>query len=227
MPAPPLRRARWLHVAIHAAALAPLTALTWLFLQDRLGPAPVVALVRGLGRYALLFLLLSLVPTAIRIVTGLLGLNQTTAPSPLPRGRSHHRIPPWALSFARATLGLYAFKYAALHLLAFAGLDYRFNLPLIATTILQSRREIVGLAAFLILALLALTSIPQLMRALGKYWKPLHRLVYVAAALVVLHYAWNYKELRTWPVAAGIALLTLLAARLPLIARSPNQRRRP
>lgn len=204
MPQPPRRNARWPRISIHTAALLPLAMLTWLFLRDQLGPAPISTLIRQLGRYALLLLLLSLVPTAIRVITGV-------------------SFPP----YTRRALGLYAFLYTSLHLLAFAGLDYRFNLPLIATAILQSRREIVGLAAFLILALLALTSVPSLMSILGRRWKALHRLVYVAAALVVLHYTWNYKESRTWPTLAAVALFVLLAARLPLIAALLNRQKRP
>lgn len=190
------RNEGWLRIVIHAAALIPPVVLIWLFVEDRLGPVPVAAMVRWLGRYALGLLLLSLVPTAIRKVTGFGGLTRV-----------------------RRTLGLYAFLYAVLHLLAFAGLDYRFNLRLIVITITQSRREIVGLSALLILALLALTSVPGVTRALGKYWKPLHRLVYVAAGLVVMHYAWNYKEFRTWPLVAGATLFLLLLARLPPVAR--------
>lgn len=196
------RNVHWLQIATHVAALTPLVVLIWMFWQDQLGPVPVAAVIRRLGRYALVLLLLSLVPTAIRILTG---FGQVV------------RI--------RRTLGLYAFLYAALHFLAFAGLDYRFDLGLIVTTILESRREILGLAALLILAVLALTSIRSLMRRLGKSWRTLHRLVYAAAALVVLHYLWNYKELRAWPVVTGVALLLLLALRLPPMARLLSRRR--
>jgi sulfoxide reductase heme-binding subunit YedZ len=64
------------------------------------------------------------------------------------------------------------------------------------------------------------------MVSLGKTWKYLHRLVYLAGALVVLHYVWNYKEFRIWPLLAGAALLVLLAARLPPIADRLRRLRR-
>lgn len=197
------RTRRWLQVLVHVGALAPLAILTWMYWQGQLGPVPVAAVTRRLGRYALVLLLLSLVPTVVRMVTGV-----------------------GAAVRYRRTLGLYAFLYAALHVLAFAGLDYGFNLSLLATVVLESRREVVGLAALLILALLAVTSIRSLMRQMGRYWKPIHRLVYAAGALVVLHYVWNYKELRGWPVAAGAALLLLLVARLPPVASFLERRRR-
>jgi sulfoxide reductase heme-binding subunit YedZ len=182
----------------HVGALAPLAVLAWLFCQDRLGPVPVAAVTRRLGRYALVLLLLSLVPTVVRRAISISGFL---------------RVRRW--------LGLYAFLYATLHVMAFAGLDYGFDIDLIVRAILDSRREIVGLVALGILGLLALTSIRGLMKRLGRAWKPLHRLVYAAAGLVVLHYVWNYKELRAWPIVAGVSLLLLLAARLL------EQRRRP
>ncbi|MFW6136374.1 MAG: sulfite oxidase heme-binding subunit YedZ [Chloroflexota bacterium] len=189
------RDIRWIHIVTHIGALTPLASLAWMFWQDQLGPAPVAAVIRLLGRYALALLLLSLVPTVIRTVTGF-----------------------GVVMRVRRTLGLYAFLYTALHFLAFAGLDYRFDLGLIATTVAESRREMVGLAALAILAALALTSIGGVRKRLGRFWKPLHRLVYVAGGLVVLHTIWNYKELRTWPALAGGALVVLLAARVPAIA---------
>jgi sulfoxide reductase heme-binding subunit YedZ len=186
------RHVRWLQATTHLGALMPLAVLVWMFWERQLGPDPIGETIRRTGRYALVFLILSLVPTAVRTITGYGGLLRV-----------------------RRALGLYAFLYAALHALAFAGLDYGFEFGLILQAIGEGRREIVGLAALAILTALALTSIPGLMRCLGRYWKPLHRLVYLAGGLVVLHYVWNYKEFRAGPTLAGMALVLLLAARLP------------
>ncbi|MEA3376318.1 MAG: ferric reductase-like transmembrane domain-containing protein [Chloroflexota bacterium] len=158
------RDVRWLQAVTHIGALTPLAALAWMVWQDQLGPAPVATVIRLLGRYALALLLLSLVPTVIRTVTGF-----------------------GAVMRVRRTLGLYAFLYATLHFLAFAGLDYGFDVGLMARTVAESRREMVGLGALAILGLLALTSIRGVMKRLGKAWKPVHRMVYVAGGLVVLH----------------------------------------
>ncbi len=181
-----------LALAVHVGALTPLAVLAWMAWRNALGPVPIAAVTRLLGRYALAMLLLSLLPTAVGIVTGCRSL-----------------IP------LRRNLGLYAFLYATLHVMAFIGLDYGFQLRLVATVVAESRRELVGAAGFLILTLLAVTSIPGLMRRLGKTWRYLHRLVYLAVLLVVLHYLWNYKELRAWPVATGAMGLLLLLVRLP------------
>jgi sulfoxide reductase heme-binding subunit YedZ len=186
------RHVRWLRVTTHFGALMPLAVLMWMLWKGRLGPDPIGEAIRRTGRYALVFLILSLVPTAVRTITGYGGLLRV-----------------------RRALGLYAFLYTVLHALAFAGLDYGFDFELILQAIGEGRREIVGLAALAILTALALTSIPGLMRRLGRYWKPLHRLVYLAGGLVVLHYVWNYKEFRAWPTLAGVALVLLLAARVP------------
>lgn len=189
------RSVRWLKVVTHVGALTPLAALAWMFWQDQLGPIPVKAVIRLLGRYALAFLLLSLIPTVVRTVTGFGEIMRLRRP-----------------------LGLYAFFYAALHFLAFVGLDFGFRVGLIVTTILQSRREIIGVVALGILALLALTSVRSLMKELGKTWKTVHRLVYAAGVLVVFHTIWNYKEWRVWPAVAGGVLGLLLVARVPAVA---------
>lgn len=190
------RMERWLQILIHLGAWLPLATLAWMAWQGHLGPVPVEAATRLLGRYALALLLLSLLPTAIRIVTGIS-----------------------AAARFRKPLGLYAFFYALLHVLVFVGLDYGFAFGLLATVVLQSRRDFVGLVAFAILVVLALTSIPGVAKRLGKRWRRIHRLVYLAAGLVMLHAIWNYKELRPWPLIAGAMLLVLLVVRLPPVAR--------
>jgi sulfoxide reductase heme-binding subunit YedZ len=197
------RKGQWLQIATHIGALMPLALLVWAFWRGRLGPVPIAAVIRRTGRYALILLILSLVPTVAVMITG------------------YRR-----LAYVRRWLGLYAFAYSALHFLAFAGLDYGFRLGLIARAIVEGRREIVGLVALTILGLLALTSIRAVMIRLGRTWRRLHRLVYLAGALVALHYVWNYKELRVCPALAGVGLLILLAARLPPIADRLRRLRR-
>jgi len=194
----------WLKVATHVAALVPLALSGWAFWRDRLGADPIGLLTRRTGRWAIAFLLLSLLPTFVRTLTGFRGL--------LP---------------VRRTLGLYAFFYAGLHFLIFVGLDYQFDGRLIWQAIREGRRVIAGLVAGLILVPLALTSTRGWIRRLGKNWKWLHRLVYLAAILAVLHYAWSFKELRVAPLAAGAVLLLLLAARLPPVARALARGQRP
>lgn len=119
---------------------------------------------------------------------------------------------------ARKPLGLYAFLYAALHLLNFIGMDYGFSLrAFLDDALLQKRYMIVGFAAFLILLPLAITSTKGWMKRLGRNWKRLHQLVYAAGIFAVLHYLWLVKIDITWPLIYGAILAILLVLRLPVI----------
>jgi sulfoxide reductase heme-binding subunit YedZ len=190
---------RWrtlvLRVLVHGTALALLVGLAWAYWRGLLGPDPVGELTRRTGRYAIVFLLLSLVPT-IAATLGFRGL----------------------LSVRRA-LGLYAFFFAVVHMVVFVGVDYAFNPAQLARAIREGPRALAGIATLLLLLPLAVTSTNAWRRRLGKNWKRLHRLVYLAAVLDVVHYAWNFKELRLLPVLAGVALVVLLTVRLPPVAR--------
>ncbi len=120
---------------------------------------------------------------------------------------------------ARKPLGLYAALYALLHFLVFAGLDYRFNLEFLLPAITDQVSVLLGLAALLILTLLAFTSTRGWQRRLGKGWKRLQRLVYAAAILIAAHVMWVRKS----PLEASgylLLLTVLLIFRLPPIRRS-------
>jgi sulfoxide reductase heme-binding subunit YedZ len=200
---------RALKITTHIAALAPLAMLVWAFRQGQLGADPVGEAIRRTGRYAIAFILISLLPTAVRIVSGYRGL--------LP---------------VRRALGLYAFGYAALHFAAFARFDYGLDVQLIWQAIRQGPREIVGLVALGLLLPLAITSTDGWIRRLGPWWRRLHRLVYVAGILAVWHHVWAAKELRAVPILTGVVLGILLVLRLSpirqLLSRlHPRRRQKP
>ncbi len=187
-------RLKWvnrLRLATHLVSLAPLVALLWAAWRGQLGADPIGEATRRAGRYALIWLLLSLAPTAIRLLTGWGGLVRV-----------------------RRALGLYAFFYALVHLGIYVGVDYAFDLPLLAESVRRSPFILAGIGAFALLVPLAITSTDGWVRRLGRNWKRLHRLVYLAGALVVWHYAWNYKELRAQPLIAATVLAALLLVRL-------------
>ncbi len=123
-------------------------------------------------------------------------------------------------------LGIYAFAYASLHLLNFIGLDYGFNFPLLWTDIAGKRFVIAGFAAFLVLLALALTSTEGWKRRLGKNWRRLHRLIYGAALLAVLHFMWQTRADFRLPFIYGGAVVLLLALRIPRIQTLMRLRRR-
>ncbi|OGO04642.1 MAG: hypothetical protein A2Y73_00305 [Chloroflexi bacterium RBG_13_56_8] len=193
---------RGLNTLVNIAALIPFFALVWAYWHGQLGPDVIGEATRRTGRYALAFLLLSLTPTVLTRAFGVRGIF-----------------------WLRRLLGLYAFKYALLHFFIFVGWDYAFNFRLIALAIRDGRFVLFGLAAFLLLVPLAVTSTEGWVRRLGKNWERLHRAVYLASVLAVIHYGWVFKELRIMPVVAGAALLALLIARLPPVTEFLRTRR--
>lgn len=185
---------RSFQIATHIAAWIPLALLVWQYAQGQLGADPIRAVILRTGRYALILLVLSLACTPLQLVSG------------------------WAIFVRlRRPLGLYAYMVVGLHLLAFLGLDYGFDAPLIAETLLQKRFIQVGLLAFLILTPLAVTSTRGWIRRLGRNWRRLHRLVYLAAALAVVHYLMVVKADVRLPLLYGAILAALLAFRLPWV----------
>jgi sulfoxide reductase heme-binding subunit YedZ len=190
-------------IAVHVAAWAPLAWLIWAWFSDRLTINPIQAATQRSGQFAIVLLLLSLACTPLNSLFGFRA----------------------ALKVRRA-LGLYAFLYAAIHFTIFLALDYQFDWQLIGQTILEKRFILVGATALVILAALAATSFDWFKKRMGKKWKALHRMVYLAGALVVLHFAWarkgNLFSLQgdiSLPLLAGSILAALLILRVPPVRK--------
>jgi sulfoxide reductase heme-binding subunit YedZ len=126
----------------------------------------------------------------------------------------------------RRMLGLFAFFYACLHLLAYAWLDQWFDWNAIVDDVLERPFITVGMTAFLLLIPLAATSTNAMMRRLGRRWQELHRLVYAIAVLAVLHYWWHKagKNDFSAPLAWALVVAGLLAVRLAWHWASPPAR---
>ncbi len=191
-----MRKVRVWQAVIHAAALIPIAWLLFDAATGRLSVNPIQDIEQRTGKAALILLVLSLWCTPLNTITG------------------------WARPVRwRRPLGLYAFGYAALHFLTFIGLDYGLNLRLLWADVAGKRYIFVGLAALLILMPLALTSTKGWQKRLGKAWRTLHRLVYGAGGLVIVHYAWAVKsDIREPLIWGGIIGLGLLA-RLGFVRR--------
>jgi methionine sulfoxide reductase heme-binding subunit len=196
-------RIKPLQILLHIAAWIPLVVLVYDFQNGNLTVNPIQAAMQRTGNIALILLTLSLACTPLY---------------------SMFKFAP--LLPARRPLGLYAYMYAAIHLLIFSGLDYGFDLGLIMQEVAEKRFILVGMASFLILTVLAVTSVRWWMVRLGKRWKRLHQLVYLVNLMVVLHFAWAVKgDIFTLqgdilrPLLAGIIIITLLILRLPPIRR--------
>ena len=189
-------KARWLEVLTHLGALLPLAWLIWDQWQDRFLVDPVREITTRTGKTALILLLLSLACAPIETVLGVKKVLRLHRP-----------------------LGLYAFLYAGLHFLTFVGLDYGFDLRLLGAAIFGQRYVVVGFAAGLLLLLLALTSTRGWQRRLGRQWKRLHRLAYVAALLAVVHFTWLVKDVRE-PLRYGVVVALLLILRIPPVRKA-------
>jgi sulfoxide reductase heme-binding subunit YedZ len=192
-------KARWLQIVTHIAALLPLALLVWDYAQDQLTADPIREITLRTGRYALILLILSLACTPVHIVFGFKRVLRV-----------------------RRALGLYAFLYASLHLLTFVGLDYGFDFALVGQAILEKRFVQIGFLTFLILLPLAITSTRGWMKRLGKNWKRLHRLVYLAALLDVVHFVWVVKAGNPRPLPYAVVLALLLVVRIPGVRNRIN-----
>jgi len=182
-------RRRWASWLVAALGLLPLSWLLYAAVTDRLGANPAEALIRGSGDWALRSLCLALAVTPLRVTLGLPGLAR------------------W-----RRMAGLYAYGYALLHLLCYIWLDQGLDFGAALRDVAQRPFILVGMTAVLLLTPLAATSSAWAVRGLGAArWQRLHRLVYVVAALVILHFYWmragkqNFADV--WLYGGLIALL--------------------
>jgi sulfoxide reductase heme-binding subunit YedZ len=194
-------RARWLQVLVHVGALLPLVWIAWQYTQGLFFIDPVREITTLTGRTALILLVLALACTPISTVFGLKQVLRV-----------------------RRALGLYAFLYASLHFATFVWLDYGFDLGLLGGAVFAQRYVVAGFASGLILLALAITSTRGWQKRLGKTWKRLHRLLYLAGILAIVHFAWLVKDIRV-PLRYGAVLALLLVLRLPRVRKAVSSAR--
>ncbi len=193
----PGTRVRSLSALLWAVCLAPTLPLLLRFREDALGANPIEEFTHWSGASTLVLLLLTLAVTPLRRWAG------------------------WNLVRYRRRLGLAAFFYGSIHFAAYVALDQFFAFAYVLEDIAERPYITAGFAAFALLVPLAVTSTRGWIRRLGRRWRSLHRIVYLAAGLGVLHYFWKAKADTLWPTVAAAALALLLAARL-----GPRARRR-
>jgi sulfoxide reductase heme-binding subunit YedZ len=199
LPRPPRtlsRRERLIRFAakplVFALCLLPLAWVVERALTDQLGANPIEAATRFLGEWGLRFLLLSLAVTPLR------QLLQW----------------PTVMRFRRM-IGLFGFAYVGLHLTSYVALDQFFDLAAIWADIVKRTYITLGMAAFLLLVPLAVTSTAGWVKRLGALrWQRLHRLVYPAAVLAVAHYYMLVKADIREPLLYAAILAALLGWRV-------------
>jgi len=186
-----------IRAVVFAAALIPAAALAY-GLYALLSGEDVNALTANPGDYitdqtgtwALAFLFISLTITPIRRLTG------------------------WhPIVKLRRMLGLFSFFYATLHLSTWVVFIHYFDTSFMIEDVLMRRFITVGMATYLILLALALTSNRFAVRQLGRKWQTLHRLAYVAGVTAVIHFWWLVKQDITEPRRWALALAILLGFR--------------
>jgi sulfoxide reductase heme-binding subunit YedZ len=153
---------------VFGLCLLPFVWLTFLAITDGLGANPQEALIRASGDWALRLMCLVLAITPLRQALG------------------------WsALARWRRMVGLFAFFYAGVHLLSYAVFDMGLDLAEMLPDIVKRPFILVGTLTFLLLLPLAATSSHAAVRRLGAArWQKLHRLVYLAALTMLLHFFW-------------------------------------
>lgn len=177
------QRIRWVwKPLVWLACLSPLVWLAHLAMTDGLTANPIKYIIHYNGDWALRMLFVALAVTPLRRITG---LNQ--------------------LQRFRRLLGLFAFFYVTLHISSYVVLDQFFDWHAIWMDIVKRWYITIGMAAFLCLIPLAVTSTQGWIKRLGKNWKQLHKLVYPAGLLACIHFYMMRKGFQIEPlVYAGI-----------------------
>jgi sulfoxide reductase heme-binding subunit YedZ len=182
---------RSIHLLAIVLTTIPALGLGLQFALEGPGANPIEEVTHVTGEWGLRFVLLSLAITPARRWLGW----------------------KWAAPLRR-TLGLAGFTYAALHLTTWVFLDLGLDLSALLEDLTERPYVMVGMAAFSLLLCLAITSTRSWMKRLGVRWVKLHRLVYAAAILGVIHHFWLIKADYRPAIVHGSILAALFAARL-------------
>lgn len=171
---------------VYVLGLLPALWAFYLGATDQLGADPVKSFEHTLGLWALRFLILTLLVTPIRDVTGI------------------------SLLRYRRALGLLAFYYVLMHFTVYMVLDQALSISAVITDIVRRPFITIGMISLALLVPLALTSNNWSIRKLGRRWVTLHKLVYVAIAGGAIHFLMSVKS---WP-AEPIIYATIVTALL-------------
>ena len=177
-----------LRLLVHGLSLAWLGWVYYLGFSDQLGGDPVEAIIHYTGKGALHLLMLTLLV------------------APFSRWLKQPR-----LMRLRRPLGLYSALWAVAHVSNYLTFELQFDWGLIASELVKRPYIVVGLTALLILLVLAVTSLPKLVRKLGRRWRTLHSGIYLALMLVCVHFWWSVKGFELEPLIYGLVALVLLS----------------
>ena len=178
---------------IWVGGLIPLGWQVWAFLTGHLEAEPVKGMEHFTGRTAIIILFITLCVTPLRRLTGINGLVKV-----------------------RRLIGLFAFFYALIHFSIFLVFDLELSFGQLAVEVVKRPWITVGFSALLILTVLAITSPLAMVRRLGKRWQTIHRGIYLAAGLAIVHFLWSQKKDISLPLKYAVVLALILGSRLVL-----------
>jgi len=177
--------------AVFSLSLLPLAWLVWRIASNDLGPDPAQELATATGEWTLRFLLITLCLTPLRQLSGRIEFVQV-----------------------RRMVGLFALFYACVHFFIWTSLLLAFRWSAIGEELLERPYISIGFLSLLILIALGATSPKTVVRRMGRNWKRLHRLIYPAAILGVIHLTWILRTDLGEAVLYGAILAILLGYRL-------------
>lgn len=181
-------------VSTFIICLLPLLNLLFKFIYTGLGANPIEFIVRDLGDWGLRFLILVLLVSSLQ----------------------KNRFLKFLINIRRM-VGLFSFFYVTLHFTSYIVLDQFFYFLGIWEDILKRRYITLGFLSFLLLIPLAITSSNYMIKKMGIFrWRFLHRLVYPASILALIHFTMMIKADYSEPLFYGVVILFLLFFRLPL-----------
>lgn len=186
-----------LHIKVLVICWLPLLLIVTDIFLDHLGANPIRALHIRLGDWSLRFLWLTLAITPIQAITGWRGMSDY-----------------------RRLFGLFCFTYASLHLFVYLVMDQALQWQIIYQDILESTYIWFGISAYIIIFLLAITTPNRSKKIMGKNWKKLHRFIYLASVLAILHYFLQLKGNLALPFLYALILFILLSFRLILVFKT-------
>jgi sulfoxide reductase heme-binding subunit YedZ len=176
------------------ACLLPFLWLLFDALSDGgrgLGANPIEAIQDRMGLWALRLLLLTLVLTPLRQLSGQVWLQQL-----------------------RRMTGLFVLFYVSMHFLNYLILDQGFGWSFILEDVLERPFITLGMIALLCLIPLGVTSTTGWRRRLGRTWQKLHRLIYLIGILGCWHFWWQVKSDTEEPLLYSVILAVLLGFRI-------------
>ena len=180
-----------LRILTFLVCLIPFVLLLLKVLQNDLGPDPAKELALETGEWSIRFLLLALAMTPLRHLSGRMEFAQR-----------------------RRMVGLFALFYASVHFRVWVILLLGLRWGAILEEVVERPYITIGFASFLILIVLGATSPRVMVRKLGKNWRRLHRLVYVAGVLAIIHLVWIVRTDLSEALLYGAILAGLLVWRL-------------